>query len=59
MQTILENEGAFLLKMNQIVSEYDQEALDKVTLQRKTEYVIFGFTLLVLLLEFVFIFKHT
>ena len=59
VQTILENEGAFLLKMNQIVSEYDQEALDKVTLQRKTEYVIFGFTLLVLLLEFVFIFKPT
>jgi two-component system sensor histidine kinase DegS len=59
VQTILENEGAFLLKMNQIVSEYDKEALDKVTLQRKTEYVIFGFTLLVLLLEFLFIFKPT
>ncbi|TRX35835.1 PAS domain-containing protein [Flavobacterium sp. ZT3R18] len=59
VQTILENEGFFLLKMNQIVSEYDKEALDKVTLQRKTEYVIFGFTLLVLLLEFLFIFKPT
>jgi two-component system sensor histidine kinase DegS len=59
VQTILENEGTFLLKMNQIVSEYDKEALDKVTLQRKTEYVIFGFTLLVLLLEFLFIFKPT
>jgi two-component system sensor histidine kinase DegS len=59
VQTILENEGDFLLKMNQIVSEYDKEALDKVTLQRKTEYVIFGFTLLVLLLEFLFIFKPT
>ncbi|KIA86540.1 ATP-binding protein [Flavobacterium sp. AED] len=59
VQTILENEGVFLLKMNQIVSEYDQEALDKVTLQRKTEYVIFGFTLLILLLELIFIFKPT
>jgi two-component system sensor histidine kinase DegS len=59
VQTILENEEAFLLKMNQIVSEYDKEAFDKVTLQRKTEYVIFGFTLLVLLLEFLFIFKPT
>jgi two-component system sensor histidine kinase DegS len=59
VQTILGNEGGFLLKMNQIVSEYDKEALDKVTLQRKTEYVIFGFTLLVLLLEFLFIFKPT
>ncbi|WP_035671351.1 ATP-binding protein [Flavobacterium sp. 83] len=59
VQTILENEGVFLLKMNQIVSEYDQEALDKVTLQRKTEYVIFGFTLLILFLELIFIFKPT
>lgn len=59
VQTILENEGTFLFKMNQIVSEYDKDALDKVKFQRKTEYVIFGFTLLVLLLEFIFIFKPT
>lgn len=59
VQTILENEGAFLSKMNQIVGEYDKEALEKVTLQSKTEYAILGFTLLVLLLEFIFIFKPT
>jgi two-component system sensor histidine kinase DegS len=59
VQTILENETVFLSKMNQIVSEYDTEALEKVTLQRKTEYAILVFTLLVLLLEFLFIFKPT
>jgi two-component system, NarL family, sensor histidine kinase DegS len=59
VQTILENEGVFLSKMNQIVGEYDNEALKKVTLQRKTELGILFFTLLVLLLEFLFIFKPT
>ncbi|WP_348822923.1 sensor histidine kinase [Flavobacterium aestuarii] len=59
VKTLLANERVFLSEMNQIVSEYDNEALEKVTLQRKTEYIILAFTLLVLLLEFVFIFKPT
>ena len=59
VQTLLANETVFLSKMNQIVSEYDNEALEKVTLQSKTEYIILVFTLLVLLLEFLFIFKPT
>ncbi len=59
VQIILENEGYFLSKMNQIVTQYDLEAHEKVTEQRKIEYWIFGFTLLVLLLEFFFIFKPT
>ncbi|HSD09134.1 ATP-binding protein [Flavobacterium sp.] len=59
VQKLLANESIFLLEMNQIVSEYDAEALEKVTLQRKTEYILLGFTLLVLLLEFLFIFKPT
>jgi two-component system sensor histidine kinase DegS len=59
VQIILENQGVFLEKMNQIVGQYDKEALEKVTLQSKTEYVILGFTMLVLLLEFIFIFKPT
>ena len=59
VQQIQENELVFLTKMNKIVSEYDQEAHKKVTLQSKTEYALFGFTLLVLLLEFLFIFKPT
>lgn len=59
VQTILDNGAVFLSEMNQIVSEYDKEALEKVTRQSKTEYVILVFTLLVLLLEFIFIFKPT
>jgi two-component system, NarL family, sensor histidine kinase DegS len=59
VQTILANEGVFLSKMNQIVGEYEHEALEKVNLQRKIEYAILAFTLLVLLLEFLFIFKPT
>jgi signal transduction histidine kinase len=59
VKSILKNEVVFLSKMNQIVSEYDKEALEKVNLQRKTEYAILLFTLLVLLLEFLFIFKPT
>ncbi|PJJ07573.1 PAS domain-containing protein [Flavobacterium sp. 1] len=59
VQTLLVNEKIFLSEMNQIVSEYDNEALEKVTLQRKTEYIILAFTLFVLLLEFLFIFKPT
>ncbi|KRD61555.1 histidine kinase [Flavobacterium sp. Root935] len=59
VQVILQNEGIFLSKMNQIVTQYDLEAHEKVTEQRRIEYWIFGFTLLVLLLEFFFIFKPT
>jgi len=59
VQIILENEDPFLSKMNQIVTQYDLEAHEKVTEQRKIEYWIFGFTLLILLLEFFFIFKPT
>ncbi len=57
---ILENEGVFLSKMNQIVTQYDLEAHEKVTEQRKIEYWIFAiYTLFVLLLEFFFIFRPT
>lgn len=59
VQIILQNEGVFLSKMNQIVTQYDLEAHEKVTEQRKIEYWIFAFTLFVLLLEFFFIFKPT
>ena len=59
VRTILDHEGLFLSKMIHIVSQYEAEALHKVTLQRNTEFAILGFTLLVLLLEFLFIFKPT
>ena len=57
--TILKNSSIFLDKMDRIVGQYDIEAREKVTLQSKTEYFILGFTMLVLLLEFIFIFKPT
>jgi two-component system sensor histidine kinase DegS len=59
LQNILKNEDYFLSKMNQIVSQYDLEAHEKVTEQRKIEYWIFAFTLFVLLMEFFFIFRPT
>ncbi|HBK83719.1 MAG TPA: histidine kinase, partial [Flavobacterium sp.] len=57
--TIIENSAIFLDKMDKIVGQYDKEAQEKVTLQSKIEYAILGFTLVVLLLEFIFIFKPT
>ena len=59
VKIILKNESIFLSKMNEIVGEYDKEALKKVTQQSKIEYVILLLTLLILLLEFLFIFKPT
>lgn len=59
VQTILDNVALFVTKMNIIVSQYEYEALEKVTKQRNIEYGILSFTLLILLLEFFFIFKPT
>ena len=59
VQTILDNVAVFITKMHRIVGQYEQEALDKVTRQRNIEYGILSFTLFVLFLEFVFIFKPT
>ncbi len=50
-------EVIFLKKMNQIVVQYDYEAKEKVTLQSKINYFILTFTLILLLLEFIFIFR--
>lgn len=59
VQTLIENSAIFLDKMDKIVGQYDKEALQKVRLQSKTEYGILIFTMIVLLLEFFFIFKPT
>ncbi|KDN56163.1 sensor histidine kinase [Flavobacterium seoulense] len=56
---ILDNVALFVTKMNVIVGQYEYEALEKVTKQRNIEYGILSFTLLILLLEFFFIFKPT
>lgn len=59
VQSILDNISLFITKMDLIVSQYEKEALAKVTRQRNIEYGILSFTLFVLLLEFLFIFKPT
>ncbi|MEN9908147.1 MAG: hypothetical protein RLZZ540_1296 [Bacteroidota bacterium] len=59
VQGILDNVAVFVTKMNMIVSQYEYEALEKVTKQRNIEYGILSFTLLILFLEFLFIFKPT
>jgi len=59
VHTIIVNSAIFLDKMDKIVGQYDKEALQKVRLQSTTEYSILFFTMLVLLLEFIFIFKPT
>ncbi|MGM8362947.1 ATP-binding protein [Flavobacterium sp. ARAG 55.4] len=59
VQIILDNVAVFIAKMNRIVGQYEHEALDKVTRQRNIEYGILSFTLFVLFLEFLFIFKPT
>jgi two-component system sensor histidine kinase DegS len=59
VRIIIVNSAIFLDKMDEIVGQYDKEALQKVRLQSTTEYAILFFTMLVLLLEFIFIFKPT
>ncbi|HJR99776.1 MAG TPA: ATP-binding protein [Flavobacterium sp.] len=59
VQIILDNVALFITKMDLIVGQYEYEALEKVTRQRNIEYGILSFTLLVLFLEFLFIFKPT
>lgn len=59
IKKVTENEGSFLLKMDQIVNEYDMEANEKVSWLRKLEFSLMILTLLILLGEFVFIFWPT
>ncbi|CDF78359.1 multi-sensor signal transduction histidine kinas e [Formosa agariphila KMM 3901] len=53
------NEYQFLTIMDTIVNQYDSEANDKVNLLRHWELLLMIFTLLLLFLEFLFIFKPT
>lgn len=59
VEQIVKDSAIFLDKMDAIVGQYDKEALKKVRLQSNIEYGILLFTMFVLLLEFVFIFKPT
>lgn len=53
---VTKNEGEFLVKMDDIVNQYDLEADEKVTWLRKLEFSLMALTLLILLGEILFIF---
>ncbi|WP_158839644.1 sensor histidine kinase [Polaribacter sp. L3A8] len=56
IKKVTNNEGAFLLIMDEIVNQYDLEAEEKVVWLRKLEVTLMGLTLLILLGELLFIF---
>ncbi|MEN0003730.1 MAG: ATP-binding protein [Bacteroidota bacterium] len=57
--SVLENEQAFLKKMDTIVFQYDKEAKEKVQRLRRIEGVLLVVALLAILLELAFIFRPT
>jgi signal transduction histidine kinase len=57
IQAVLRDERAYLQGMNRIVFQYDAEAGLRVNASRRIEYILLLVTLLVLLLEGVFIFR--
>jgi two-component system sensor histidine kinase DegS len=59
IDNILMHEEAFLAGMENIVFQYDQEAKAKVSSLRTMEYIVLGISLLVIGLEFIFIFRPT
>lgn len=56
---VTSNENDFLVKMDDIVNQYDLEADEKVEWLRKLELLLMTLTLLILLGEFLFIFWPT
>jgi two-component system sensor histidine kinase DegS len=59
IKTLLDNEFIFLGKMDQIVFQYDLEARTKVSTLSKLEYILLGISILVIILEIVFVFRPT
>lgn len=59
LKEILQNERFFLLTMNKIVFQYDMEAQQRVGRLKKIEFCLLLITLLILILEGIFIFKPT
>ena len=56
---IMDNEGPFLSIMDGIVFQYDEEARGKVELLRMAELILVAISLLIIVLEFFFIFQPT
>lgn len=57
LQILLANEQLFLTKMDTIVNEYDALSKEKLKELKLKEYLLLAFSLLILLLEILFIFK--
>ncbi|MDT0620363.1 PAS domain-containing sensor histidine kinase [Croceitalea vernalis] len=57
LQILLTNEQPFLMKMDAIVNEYDQQSKERLEKLKLKELLLFGFSLLILFLEIVFIFR--
>lgn len=57
IQIILANQGSFLQGMDRIVQQYQNEAQDHVLHMREIEITLFSLTLVVLLLEGLFVFR--
>lgn len=54
---IHQNEGLFLILMDKIVNQYEDEANDKLDNLQMVEFVIFAITMLLLLIEFLFVYR--
>ncbi|MEX1241450.1 MAG: ATP-binding protein [Cyclobacteriaceae bacterium] len=59
IENILQHEEQFLAGMEKIVFQYDEEANSKVSSLRTMEYIVLVVSLLVILLELIFIFRPT
>jgi len=57
IQTILDAQSNFLVGMDRIVLQYQQEAQDHVLHMKMIEFILFSSTLLILLLEGTFVFR--
>ena len=57
LQVLLNNEQLFLTKMDTIVNEYDFLSKEKLEELKLKEYLLLAFSLLILFLEVIFIFK--
>ncbi len=57
LKTLLDNERTFLLKMDAIVNQYDARSKEQLKQLKLKELLLFGFSLLILFLEIVLIFR--
>lgn len=57
LKSVIDNEKLFLNHMNKIVYQYDDEAKSKVLFLKKNEFILFILTIVILIVEGIFIFR--